>query len=356
MVTEPPLPVRDDLTDLEPYESPQLPARVRLNTNESPYPPPPELLDDVFDELRKQELNRYPDHAATALHDALSAHVGWPREGIWIANGSNEVFMHLFLAYGGVARSAMVFEPTYSLHTLIPRITGTGVVAMMRNDDLEIEVDEAAAAVREQRPDVVIVCSPNNPTGLCEPLAAIVALLESAPGLVVVDEAYGEFADPGDTAVPLLTDYPHLVVVKTLSKSWRLAGARIGYMLGAPAITDAMARVRLPYNLSTLVQIVGLAALARAADALGPIEAIRAERRRLQVELQAMGVRCWPSRANFVLFEVDDAAAVWQALLDKGVLVRSYTKVPALENCLRVTAGRADETDAFLQAMREVLL
>lgn len=349
------MPVRQDLTDVEPYVSPQLPARVRLNTNESPYPPPPDLLDEVVAELRNHDLNRYPDGAATALTTAIAEHTEWPRDGIWPANGSNEVFLHLFLAFGGPGRKVVVFEPTYSLHSLIPRITGTQVVGVPRGTDFEIDADDAVEAVRREKPDVVVVCSPNNPTGLLEEPAAVKALVEEAPGLVVIDEAYGEFAEPGDSAESLLADRPQVVFTRTLSKAWRLAGARIGYMLAAPAIVTAMARVKLPYHLSTFTQLLGCAALKRSADALKVVESIKTERDRIVVELEAMGVRSWPSRANFVLFRTPGADTVWRALLDRGVLVRNYAGAPGLQDCLRVSAGRPEETDEFLDAIKEVL-
>jgi histidinol-phosphate aminotransferase len=355
MLQEPPLPVRHDLTDVEPYVSPQLPARVRLNTNESPYPPPADLLEEVFAALAEHDLNRYPDRDANALTAAIAEHTGWPRDGVWPANGSNEGFLHLFLAFGGVGRKVMVFEPTYSLHSLIPRITGTQVVQMPRDEDFEIDVDAAVDAIGREKPAVVVVCSPNNPTGLCEPLPALKALVDVAPGLVVVDEAYGEFGESEDSAIPLLADRPQVVIAKTLSKAWRLAGVRIGYLLAAPSIITAMARVKLPYHLSTFTQLIGRAALRRADEALRVVEAIKTERDRINIELRAMGVRAWPSHANFVLFQTPGADALWSALLERGVLVRNYAGAPGLEDCLRVSAGRPEETDEFLAAMRQVL-
>ena len=355
MLQEPPLPVRHDLTDVEPYVSPQLPARVRLNTNESPYPPPEDLLAEVSAALAEHQLNRYPHRDATALTEAIARHAEWSPDGVWAANGSNEAFQHLFLSFGGHGRKAMVFEPTYSLHSLIARITGTQVIEMPRDDDFNIEVDAAIAAIRREKPDIVITCSPNNPTGLTEPLPALSALIDEAPGLVVVDEAYIEFAEPGDSAMSLLAARPEVVVSRTLSKAWRLAGARIGYLLAAPSIVAAMARVKLPYHLSTFTQLIGRAALERVEDALRVVESIRTERDRIGVELNAMGVRSWPSRANYVLFQIDGAEKLWQALYDRGVLIRKYEGAPGLENCLRVSAGRPEETDEFLNAMREAL-
>lgn len=350
----PALEARPDLGDVQPYVSPQLPARYRLNTNESPYPPPPGLVDDVAASLREVALNRYPDRDAGALYEALSRHVGWPVEGLWIANGSNEVLFHLFLTFGGAGRTAMTFEPTYALHTLIPRIAGTDVASTERDRDLTIDVDDALRVIEEQRPDIVILTSPNNPSGLLEPRTTVEALLHASPGLVVVDEAYIEFAPDGSSREDLLVDNPNLVVTRTFSKAWRLAGVRLGYMMAAPAVVSEMARVRLPYSLSALTQVVGERALQHVADTRDVVRKVVAERDRIVAELEARSLQPTASAANFVMFTVPDAASVWQALLDRGVLVRSYAGAPGLEDRLRVTAGRPEETDAFLAALREV--
>ena len=349
------LPIRADLRDLEPYVSPQLPARVRLNTNESPYPPPDAVVEEITRRLAGSELNRYPDGEARSLLDALADHCGWDREGLWIANGSNEVFLHLFLAFGGPERTSLTFEPTYSLHTQIPRITGTGTLHVPRDQNFNVDLDAAVAAIRSERPDIVILCSPNNPTGNTEPIATVEALLAETSGIVVVDEAYIEFAAEGASVRPLLSTREGLVITRSFSKAWRLAGVRLGYLMGAPDLVGELARVRLPYHLSQLVQAVGATALGHRAEMLAVMEQILVERDRLVTEMQAMGVRTYPSAANFVLFEVPQAGDVWQALLDRGVLVRNYASVPGLEGCLRVTAGRPGETEEFLSALQEVL-
>jgi histidinol-phosphate aminotransferase len=350
-----PLGARPDLAGVARYVSPQRPARVRLNTNESPYPPPQELVDEVVEEVRSSALNRYPDDGATALLDALSGFMGWPAEGLAVANGSNEVFMHLLLAFGGPGRSAMTFEPTYSLHSLIPAIAGTRTHRLGRDESFEIDLDEALAAIRRHCPEMVIVCSPNNPTGGCEAVDTVRVLVEECPAIVVVDEAYGEFAEPEDSVRTLLDEHPNLVLVKTFSKAWRLAGARLGYMLADPALVSELGRVRLPYHLSVFTQAVGRAAIRHADDTAEVVTRITAERDRIAVELQAMGVKVFPSRANFVLFQVDDAECIWDRLLEREVLVRKDTGQPALQGCLRVTAGLPEETDAFLGAMEEAL-
>lgn len=349
------LPVRPDLAGVAPYVSPQRPARYRMNTNEAPYPPPEALVREVASQIEAIALNRYPNKDATELLDAIARLVGWSRDGIWVANGSNEVFMHLFLAFGGPGRKSLTFEPTYPLHSLIPTIAGTATIQRRRGDNFEIDLDDAIATIRSERPEIVIVCSPNNPTGGCSPVGAVEALLEAAPGLVIVDEAYGEFDQHDHSCVSLLSDHPNLVITKTFSKAWRLAGVRIGYMLAGPELVRDLARVRLPYHLSAITQVVGVAAIRHSGETLGMVRSICDQRDRITMELQSLGVTTFPSSANFVLFEVEDAAAVWVELVERDVLIRKYDGVPGLERCLRVTAGLPEETAAFVAAIREVL-
>jgi histidinol-phosphate aminotransferase len=312
-------------------------------------------LDEVSERLRDVALNRYPDKDAARLFEGIARRWRWPRDGVWIANGSNEVFLHVFLAYGGGGRSSLTFEPTYSLHSLIPKVCGTATMHLPRTEDFRIDLEAALESVRKQRPDFVIVCSPNNPSGGCEPVDSVRALAEEAPGFVVVDEAYGEFAEPEDTVRPLLENHSNVVLVRTFSKAWRLAGVRIGYMLAQPEVIEGIQRVRLPYHLSTLTQLFGETALRWEADTMQLVAAIKAERDRIAVELQAMGVKTFPSRANFVLFEVEDPDGIFSALIERGVLVRNYSGHEGLDRCLRVTAGLPEETDAFVAAMKEVL-
>ncbi|HEX2296445.1 MAG TPA: histidinol-phosphate transaminase [Actinomycetota bacterium] len=351
--------LRPDLEDVEPYVSPQLRGVLRMNTNESPYGPPASVVDALTAAVRDMELNRYPDRDATELVSALAERWEWPRDGIWIANGSNEVFMHVFLAYGGPGRTALTFEPTYSLHSLIPRLALTSVEQAHRDYAFEIDADAAVAEIERHRPDVVIVCSPNNPTGGRTPLPVVERLLDAAPGLVVVDEAYAEFAPPDASAVPLLRRHPNLVVVRTFSKAWSLAGVRLGYLLAAPDLVRAMSVVRLPYHLSTLSQAVGLAALGAEAETLANVQKIVRERERVVAELERLPkghVRTAPSDANFVLFrtEVSDGDLMRRCLLEEAVLVRSYS-TPALREWNRVTIGLPEDNDLFLRSLRTVL-
>jgi histidinol-phosphate aminotransferase len=337
--------------------SPQMPGfdGVRLNTNESPYPPPRGVIEAITKEFASLALNRYPNRDATELIADLATHCEWPTDGIWVANGSNEVFLHLLLAFGGPGRKAMTFEPTYSLHSLIPRITATTAVPVPRTEDFAVDREGAAAAIARERPEIVILCSPNNPTGGVDAHRTVRAIAETAPGIVVVDEAYGEFADPSESMRELLEEYPNLAITRTFSKAWRLAGARIGYMLAAPQLVRELLRVRLPYHLSSITQAIGRAAIRYASETMDLARSIARERDRLIVGLQSLGVTTFPSRANFVLFEVGDAQDCWKGLFNRGVLVRSYAGEPGLKDCLRVTAGTSDETNAFLAAMKETL-
>ena len=351
----PTLSVREDLLDFDPYVAQQAPARYRLNTNESPYPPPRAAMDEIAEGFADLTLNRYPDKDATELIAAVAARTHQPEGRLWVANGSNEVLLHLFLTFGGPGRTCLTFEPTYSLHSLIARIAGTRSLRAERDEEFRVDARKAIALVRSERPDLVILCSPNNPSGNCDPVETVSSICSEAPGLVVVDEAYCEFAGVGDSVLPLLEEWPGLVVVRTLSKAWRLAGARIGYLVAREEVGRELARVRLPYHLSSLTQLIGRVALAHSDEAMESVAAIVAERERISLELQAMGVKTFPSRANFVLFEPGDAAQVFSELLSRDVLVRRYPGDKRLENCLRVTAGLPEENDAFLSAMREVL-
>lgn len=354
-LNEPALSARDDLASVVRYAPEQVSARYRLNTNESPFGPPDQVLVRIKENLSSADLNRYPPREANPLRDKLAAFNSWPEEGVWVANGSNEVFLHMLLAFGGPGRTALTFEPTFPLHSAIARITGTGVVQRVRSREFLIDLDDAITTMDDLGPDLVVVCSPNNPSGGCEPLPTIRTLLERASGLVVVDEAYIEFATQEESARTLLDDHPNLVVVKTLSKAWSLAGVRLGYLLGAPELVKEMERIRIPYHLSSIAQVAGEAALDGASALQKSIDTITLERDRIAMSLQAMGIVTYPSRANFILFRVDDAQAVWDRLVRAGVLVRAFSGEDHLEGCLRVTAGLPEENDAFLEALEEAL-
>jgi histidinol-phosphate aminotransferase len=347
------LPLRDELRGLRPYGAPQLDVPVRLNTNENSYPVPDEVVDAIAKAVQGElrDLNRYPDRDATALRTDLAAYLGHglAAANTWAANGSNEILQQLLQAFGGPGRVALGFTPAYSMHPLISVGTGTRWIDGRRGDDFDLTVESAVTQVRTHRPDVVFLCSPNNPTGTALPLDIVAAVADAAPGMVVVDEAYAEFARPGTvSALSLLARHPRLVVTRTMSKAFALAGARLGYLAAGPAVIDAIQLVRLPYHLSALTQAAARAALSCAGTLLGTVEAIKAERDRIVSGLRDRGLRVADSDANFVLFGgLDDSAALWRRLLDHGVLVRDV----GLPGWLRVTAGTPAETDAFLIAL-----
>ena len=351
------LPLRDDLRGRSPYGAPQLDVPVRLNTNENSWPLPQGLLDDVAAAAAgvAGRLNRYPDRDALALRADLAAYLGHglaPAQ-VWAANGSNEVIQQLLQAFGGPGRTALGFTPSYSMHEIITTGTGTRWQPGVRDAEFGISPQDAAAQVRGHAPDVVFLTSPNNPTGTALPLATVEAVLAEAPGMVVVDEAYAEFARAGvPSALTLLPGHPRLVVTRTMSKAFGMAGLRLGYLAADPAVVDAVQLVRLPYHLSALTQAVARVALAHAPELLASVTAIKAERDRIVAALPAHGLTAVPSDANFVLFgRFADAGAAWQAYLDRGVLVRD----PAIPGWLRVTAGVGWEVDGFLGATAEVV-
>ncbi|MFY1703316.1 histidinol-phosphate transaminase [Micromonospora sp. WMMA1923] len=350
------LPIRADLRGLSPYGAPQLDVPVRLNTNENSYPVPEQVTEAIAKGLAAElrDLNRYPDRDAEGLRADLAGYLGHGLTGaqVWAANGSNEIQQQLLQVFGGPGRTALGFVPTYSMHSLLSLGTGTRWVPVTRGPDFSLTVDEAVARVREHAPDVVFLCSPNNPTGTALDPAVIAAVLAEAPGMVIVDEAYGEFARAGTaSALALLPGHPRLVVTRTMSKAFGFAGGRLGYLVADPAVVQAIGLVRLPYHLSSLTQAAARAVLAHREALLGTVEAIKAQRDRIVTELRAQGRTVADSDANFVLFSVDgDQRAAWQTLLDAGVLVRDV----GLPGWLRVTAGTPAETDAFLTAMAEL--
>ncbi len=353
------LPLREDLRGRTPYGAPQLDVAVRLNTNENPYPPPPELVADVTAAVAEvaADLHRYPDRDAVALRTDLAAYLsgatGVPLgpEGVWAANGSNEVLQQILQAFGGPGRRAVGFEPSYSMHPIIAGGTRTDWLPVPRRADFTVDVPAAAALLRAEAPDVTFLTSPNNPTGQSLEPAELARLIEAAPGMVVVDEAYAEFSDH-PSAITLLAEHGHkLIVSRTMSKAFAFAGGRLGYLAAAPAVVDALQLVRLPYHLSVLTQAAARAALRHADATLGSVALLRGERARVVDELASAGYDVVRSDANFVLFGAfADAPRAWRAFLDRGVLIRDV----GIPGRLRVTVGTPEENDAFLAAATEL--
>lgn len=346
---------RDDLALMEGYHSPQVDVSVRLNTNEAPEPPPDGFREALAGELAGIAWHRYPDRSYGRLREAIAAHHGVEPEQVFAANGSNEVLQTLCLAYGGAGRSVAVFEPTYALHSHIARITGTAVATGERSEDLSLELGEVRRVLSESEPAITFLCSPNNPTGMVEPEDVVREVLSLAPGLLVVDEAYGQFAPW--SALELVADDVPLVVTRTYSKTWSMAAARLGYLVGPRPLVAQLDQVVLPYHLDSLKQAAGRVALRYEDEMRSRVAALVEERGRVSARLAEMAVDLWPSGANFVLFRPRraDGHQVWQRLLERSVLVRDCSSWPRLEGCLRVTIGSPAEDDTFLAALEEIL-
>lgn len=356
------VPLRPDLAALSGYHSPQVPAEVRLNTNESPLPPPDAWRRELADELTRLDFHRYPDRGAAALRAGLAELHGVSPEEVFCANGSNEVLQCLLLAFGGAGRKAVVFEPTYALHGHIARVTATEVVRGARTADFAVDGDEAERLLAAHGPALTLLCSPNNPTGRVEPTALVRRLLAAAPGLLVVDEAYGQFAR--SSALDLRAEGAEgaaatrgLVVVRTFSKTWAMAASRLGYLVADPEVVAGCEAVVLPYHLSTPTQLAGTLALRYRDEMARRVGLVTEERGRVAAGLAALPVESWPSDASFILFRprAREADVVWKALLDHGVLVRNCSSWEGLEGCLRVTVGTPEENGRFLGALEEVL-
>ena len=350
--------VRDDLALMAGYHSPQVEVDVRLNTNEAPEQPPREFRDRLAAAIEDVDWHRYPDRGATALRERIGALDGFATEQVFVANGSNEVLQSLCLAYGGAGRTALTFEPTYALHAHIARVCGTRVVEGDRNEDFSLDLDAVVARITAERPVLTFLCSPNNPTGMVEPPEAVRRVLDAvrrAGGLLVVDEAYGQFAPW--SALGLVDEDTPLVVTRTFSKTWSMAAARLGYLVGPTWVVEDLDKVVLPYHLDAAKQLAGLIALDYVADMERRVATLVEERGRVAAALGDLGVEQWPSGANFILFRVPGRSGddVWQGLLDRSVLVRNCASWPRLEDCLRVTLGTRDEDDRFLGALAETI-
>lgn len=363
------LPLRDDLAGLEPYGAPQLDVAHPLNVNENPYPPPPQVAEAITNAVAQAipGVNRYPDRDFPGLRADLAAfletesHVsGLTSANLWAANGSNEVMLHLFQAFGGPGRTALGFAPTYSMYPEYARDTFTTWIVGEREGDFTLDPGKVSALVYRERPALILLASPNNPTGTALPLEVIDAIAMNArgsgpgggPSVVVVDEAYAEFRREGTpSALELLDTHPHLAVSRTMSKAFAFAGVRLGYLAAAPELIDALRIVRLPYHLSAVTQAVARAALAHSGDLLAQVNCLREERDGLASWLNEHGFPAAASDANFILFgEFDDRHAVWQGLLDRGVLIRETGPT----KYLRVSIGTPEQNDAFKNALLEV--
>jgi histidinol-phosphate aminotransferase len=350
------LPIRDSLRGRTPYGAPQLYVPIALNVNENTHEISEDILLDVIRNIAEslKDINRYPDREFTALRELLAVYLGHgiKADNVWAANGSNEILQQLFMAFGGPGRKALSFSPTYSMYSLIAQSTDTQYVEVPRLERYEIDVDLVTSAIKQHKPDIILICSPNNPTGTPVSLEVIEAAYNATEGILLVDEAYSEFSLNENSALSLLEGRPRLVVSRTMSKAFAFAGARLGYLAADEAICDAMRLVRLPYHLSALTQAAAEAALTHSKQMLATVADIRDQRDRLYVAMQDLGLDPYRSDANFVLVGgIPDPKKTWQDLLDRGILVRDI----GIPNTLRITAGTEAETTAVIAALTDLL-
>ena len=348
--------VRDDLRSLDGYHSPQVDVKVRLNTNEAPLSPPEDFQAAFLNEAAKVDWHRYPDRVARSLREDLATLHEVEVDQIFVANGSNEVLQTLCLTFGGHGRTAMTFEPTYAMYRQIARTTQCRLFAAERNAEFRITMAGLAAVINSERPDLLFLCSPNNPTGTPESKEIIEAAISKSQGVVVVDEAYGQFAD--FTAIEMLkqSEAPEsLVVTRTFSKTWSMAGVRLGYCVAPPWMLPEFEKVVLPYHLDSLKQIAGRIALRFHDEMEDRVSQISAERERIAGALADLGLEVFPSQANFVLFRTSQCGVggdeLWERLVAKSILVRNCSNWPGLSDCLRVTVGTESENSIFLEAL-----
>ena len=352
------LPLRQNLRELSPYGAPQLPADAVMNTNENPYAPSPALAEATASRVAEVALtlNRYPDRDAVVLRNKLAVFINdlsgtdFDSRNIWAANGSNEIIQSLFLAFGG--GTALGFTPSYSMHPLIAKVTQVQWLNGNRREDFTLDIDAAIAQIQREKPALTFITPPNNPTGSAVTIDEIEKIAKATSGLLVVDEAYAEFSDE-KSAVTLLKKYPHIVVIRTMSKAFAFAGVRLGYLVADPAVVDAMYLVRLPYHLSALTQVAAEVALDFKAELLGTVAQLRTDRDRVAAQLTDMGLTVIPSSSNFLLFTgfAMPSAELWQAMLDRGVLIRDV----GLLGYLRVTIGNEAENKKFIATLSACL-
>jgi len=352
------LPLRESLAPLSAYGAPQVEVEASLNTNENPFSLSPELVSAIAARISvvAANLNRYPDRDAGELRSGLASYINdlsgttLSASQVWVANGSNEIIQSLFLAFGD--RGAIGFLPSYSMHPLIARVTSTEWIDGKRRSDFSLDIDSAISQINAANPALTFITTPNNPTGEAISISEIEKIAKSVSGLLVVDEAYAEFSDE-TSAVTLITKYPHVVVIRTMSKAFSFAGVRVGYLLAHPSVVEAMMLVRLPYHLSTLTQGAALVALDFKSELLSGVAELRTERDRVAASLREMGLTVLPSQANFLLFSgfQSSSAQIWQEMLDRGILIRDV----GLSGYLRTTIGTGAENEKFLHALRECL-
>ena len=346
---------REQIQAMAGYHSPQVDVPVRLNTNESPFPPPEGWVEALSQVVASIEWNRYPDRSAQKLREVIAKRHDVEPANVFVANGSNEVLQTILLTYGGHGRTVATFEPTYQMYAQIARVAGAEVVVGERRADMTLDALEIERVMQRHAPAVTFLCNPNNPTGLVEPRENLEVLLQHATGIVVVDEAYAEFADW--SAMDMVSEQRPLAVTRTFSKTLSMAALRVGYVVAPTWMVEQLNIAVLPYHLDSFKQAATVAALSFTKEMEERVSLIKSERSRIETELSALDIQVWPSGSNFVLFRPQsrDAKQVWESLLNSGVLVRDCSSWARLEGCLRVTIGTPDENSQFLDGIKKAL-
>lgn len=342
------------LQGVTPYDPKYIPAKIYLSANENPQTLPDVVMDEVCAELKCARLNRYPDPLANELRDLIAAHYGLSRDNVLVGNAGDELLFDVALAWGGPNRTLLTCPPTFSVYGANAHLTNTRVIDVPRKADFSLDEEAVIARAAQGDVDMIVITSPNNPTGNAESLEFIERLLEATDALVLVDEAYGEFG--GTPATSLLATHENLIILHTFSKAYSAAGVRLGYVLANPSVIQELLKVRQPYSVDSISQLVGCAIMRNTDAFTERIEVIIAERERMTERLAEIdGITVYPSHANFLLVRIPGADEIWQGLYDRGILVRDFSHAPGLEGCLRITIGLKEENDAVLAALEELL-
>ncbi|MBI4203582.1 MAG: histidinol-phosphate transaminase [Betaproteobacteria bacterium] len=347
--------IRDEIRAMSGYRVPDATGMVKLDAMENPYHLPPELQAEIARIVETTALNRYPDSGAARLKVRLREVMEIPAGAdVLVGNGSDEFIQTLMLSVARPGACVLVLEPSFIMFRLIATFCGVRFIGVPLKPDFTVDIEGVLAAVAEHQPPLIFIVFPNNPTGNLFDVETIARIIEAAPGIVVLDEAYHAFA--GQSFMPRLQDFPNLLVMRTLSKLG-LAGLRLGVLAGARAWLQHVDKVRLPYNVNVLTQLIAEKVLQHQDVLARQAAAIKAERARLFDELEHIpGVRPFPSDANFILFRIVGASEVFAGLKRRGVLIKNLHEThPALAHCLRVTVGTPDENSRFLGALKETV-
>jgi histidinol-phosphate aminotransferase len=348
--------IKESVRALKPYTLSPYRASVKLNQNENPWDAPAKIKQETLKRMKERLWSRYPDFTPQRLHERLAEFSGWQPDGIIAGNGSNELIQVCLMVIIGEGKRVLITEPTFALYRQITTVLGGEVVSVPLRADLQFDIAALLEVIEKRQPDVTIICSPNNPTGCVINDDDLVRLLKAARGLIVVDEAYHDFAD--HTAVPLLGDHENLIVLRTFSKAMAMAALRVGYLLAAPQLVQEIAKALLPYNLNAFSQTAAEVSIELFEGKLKPlVQAICAERDRLYAGLASIsGLEPLRSHGNFMVVRSSlEPRRVFAELLQRDILIRDVSGYPMLRDYFRVSVGTPEENDLLLQGLREVL-